>query len=122
MKRLATKFTKHRHQFEQLCRTERTAIYVQHISGREKLFEVIIVRIANRKPTKANGKLKWTACEPYECYPSSDTWGSCGFTFSTEEEARAKYDLLNDPAYQLPAPPIYPIRPRARDGVAPDCV
>ena len=122
MKRLPTKFTKGRYQFEQLCRTDSTAIYVQHINGREEVFEVIIIRIANREPVKSRGRVKWSDCEPYECYPSSDTWGSCGFTFTTEAEARAKYELLNDPAYQFPAPPLYPIRPRARDGIVAECV
>ncbi len=41
--------------------------------------------------------------------------------FTTEEDARAKYDLINDPSFQLPAPPIYPIRARAADGVLVDC-
>lgn len=122
MKQLPTKFTKHRYQFEQLCRTESTAIYMQQINGRAKAFEVIIVRVANRKPVKSGAILKWVDCESYECYPSSDTWGSCGFTYSTEEEARAKYGLLNDPAYQFPAPPLYPMRPRARDGILAECV
>ena len=122
MKRLPKKFTKHRCQFEQLCRTESTAIYVQHRNGREKVFEVVIIRVATRKPIKSGGKVKWAVCEPYECYPSNDAWGTCGFTFATEEEARAKYDLLNDPAFQLPAPPLYPIRPRARDGIVAECI
>jgi hypothetical protein len=122
MKRLPRKFTKHRYQFEQLCRTENTAIYLQHINGREKSFEVIIIRVADRKPVKSGGKVEWADCQPYECYPSSDTWGSCGFTYSTEEDARAKYDLLNDPAFQLPAPPLYPIRLRARDGIVAESV
>src|ERR1019366_8488843 len=73
MKRLPTKFTKHRYQFEQLCRTESTAIYVQHINGRQKSFEVIIIRIANRKPVKSGAKVTWVKCEPYECYPSRVT-------------------------------------------------
>jgi len=59
MKRLPKKFKKDRHQFEQLCRTETTAIYMQHINGRQKSFEVIIIRIANRKPVKSGGKTKW---------------------------------------------------------------
>ena len=122
MKRLPRKFTKHRYQFEQLCRTESTAIYVQHVNGRQKSFEVIIIRVASRKPVKVGGKVKWIDCEPYECFPSSDTWGTCGFTFSTEQDARAKYDLLNDPAFQLPAPPLYPIRLRARDGIVAESV
>jgi hypothetical protein len=122
MKRLPTKFTKYRYQFEQLCRSEHAAIYVQHRNGRARAFEVIIVRIATRKLEKSDGRMKWVDCESYECYPSSDTWGSCGFTYAVEADARAKFDLLNDPAYELPAPPIYPIRLRARDGILPEGV
>jgi hypothetical protein len=122
MKRLPTKFTKYRDQFEQLCRSENVAIYRRHTNGRENVFEVIITRIANRRPIKVNGKVKWIACEPYECYPSSDVWGSCGFSYSTEEDARAKYNLLNDPAFRFPSPPLYPIRPRARDGILVDAL
>ena len=117
MKRLPKKFTKYGYQFEQICRTERTAIYVQHINGRQKGYEVIVIRGADRKPVKSGGKVKWVQCEPYECYPSTEAWGSCGFTYTTEQDARAKYDLLNDPGFKLPAPPLYPIRLRARDGI-----
>jgi hypothetical protein len=122
MKRLPQKFTKQRHQFEQICRSENTAIYMQHINGRQKSFEVIIIRVANRTLVKSNGKMKWVDCEPYECYPSSDSWGLYGFTYSTEEDAKAKYDLLNDPAFKIPTPPHYPIRVRGRDGILPERV
>src|SRR6266853_3730101 len=117
MKRLPEKFTKYRYQFEQICRTQNTALYKQHINGRQKAYEVVVIRVCDRRLTKSAGKLKWVECEPYECYPSSETWGSCGFTYTTEEDARAKYDLLNEPSYKLPAPPLYPIRLRARDGI-----
>lgn len=112
------KFTKDRHQFEQLCRTERVALYLKHVGGSQRSFEVVIIRVARRKPVNANGKVSWIECEPYECYPSSDTWGLCGFTCCSEEAARQKYELLNDPAFELPAPPLYPIRSRARYGRA----
>src|SRR5450432_516516 len=122
MKRLTEKFTKYGHQFEQVCRTENTAIYRQHINGRQKAYEVIVVRVANRRAIKTEGRVQWVECEPYECYPSSEKWGTCGWTYSTEEDARAKYDLINDPSYKLPAPPLYPIRARAADGIAQECV
>jgi len=117
MKKLPEKFTKYGHQFEQVRRTEHTAIYVMHINGRQKCWEVIVIRIADRRPDKSTGKLTFIPCEAYECYPSSEVWGSCGFTYATEKDAQAKYDLLNDPSFQLPAPPLYPIRLRARDGI-----
>ena len=112
VKRLPEKFTRNRYQFEQLCRTENTAIYVQHINGRQKAFEVIVIAVADRKPVKLNGRIAWERCEPYECYPSSELWGTCGFTYTTEQDARAKYELLNDPAFKVSAPPLYPIRTR----------
>jgi hypothetical protein len=122
MKRLPEKFTKYREQFEQICRTANTAIYRRHINGRQKSYEVIVIRVADRKAVKSAGKVQFIGCEKYECYPSSETWGRCGWTYTTEEDARAKYDLLNDPSYKLPAPPLYPIRLRARDGILPERV
>src|ERR1051325_7499068 len=104
MTRLPLKFTKYRHQFEQLCRGEVAAIYVQHLNGRAKSFEVIVIRVATRKPIKDAGKFEWIEGEPYECYPSSDAWGRCGFTFTNESDARAKYELLKDAAYEAPQP------------------
>jgi hypothetical protein len=66
VKRLPEKFTRNRYQFEQLCRTENTAIYVQHINGRQKAFEVIVIAVADRKPVKLNGRIAWERCEPYD--------------------------------------------------------
>jgi hypothetical protein len=118
IKRLPEKFTRYRYQFEQLCRTENTAIYVQHINGRQKGYEVIVIAVANRKPARVNGRVTWEQCEPYECYPGSETWGMSGWTYTSLEDAKAKYDLLNDPAFKVPAPRIYPVR--ARVGIAQD--
>src|SRR5262249_17640276 len=112
IKRLHEKFTRNRFQFEQLCRTENTAIYVQHINGRQKAFEVIVIAVANRHVVKTNGRVVWETCQPYECYPSSEAWGTYGWTYTSQADARAKYDLLNDPAFKVPAPPLYPIRAR----------
>lgn len=119
MKKLNTKFTKYGHQFEQLCRTEKTAIYLQHINGRQKSYEVIVIRVADRTVEKINGKIQFVFSEPYECYPSTEKWGSCGWTYPTEEDARAKYDLLNDPLFKLPAPPIYPLKAPAQRTASP---
>jgi len=112
VRRLPEKFTRNRYQFEQLCRSENTAIYIQHIYGRQKAFEVIIIAVADRKPVKLNGRVAWEPCERYECYPSSELWGTYGFTYTTEQDARAKYELLNDPAFKVSAPPLYPVRTR----------
>jgi hypothetical protein len=120
VKRLPEKFTRNRYQFEQLCRTEDTAIYVQHINGRQKVYEVVIIGVADRRPVKVDGRVSWTRCEPYECYPGNEAWGTYGWTYTSEEDARAKYDLLNDPAFKVPAPPIYPIRSRV--GISQDAL
>ena len=120
IQRLPDKFTRNRYQFEQLCRTENTAIYVQHINGRQKAFEVIVIGVANRRVVKTNGRVTWKTSDPYECYPSSKAWGTYGWTYTNQADARAKYDLLNDPAFKIPAPPLYPIR--ARLGFAQDAL
>jgi hypothetical protein len=112
IKRLPKTFTHNRYQFDQLCRTEKRAIYVQHVSGRQKGFEVVVITVANRKILKVSGRVTWEAFEPYECYPSSEAWGTSGWTYTTELDARAKYDLLNGAAFKASAPPLYPIRAR----------
>ena len=76
IKRLPGKFTRNRYHFEQLCRTSNTAIYVQHINGRQKAFEVVVIAVANRKLCKMNGRVKWEKSQPYECYPSREVWGT----------------------------------------------
>ena len=112
MRRLAKKFTKYGEQFKQVCRTDNTAIYLRHINGRQKSYEVIAIRVANKRADKSAGKLRFIACEPYECYPASEKWGTSGWTYNTEKDARAKYDLLNG----LLAPTLCPTRLRAPDG------
>jgi hypothetical protein len=102
VKRLPEKFTRNRHQFEQLRRTENTAIYLQHINGRQKAYEVIVIGVANRKPARVNSRVTWEPCQPYECYPGSEAWGAFGWTYTTLEDAKAKYDLLNDPRFEVP--------------------
>jgi hypothetical protein len=119
VKRLPEKFSRDRYQFEQLCRTENTAIYLQHVNGRQKAFEVIVIGIADRKPVKVNERITWMKCDAYECYPSKHLWGSYGFTYTSEQDARAKYDLLNDRAFKISAPPIYPIPRTYRHRAAP---
>ena len=117
MKRLEEKFRKYGRRFEQLCRTENTAIYRQHISDRHKSYEVILIRVAHRRSVKLDGRIRWEECEPYECYPSTEKWGTCGWTYSTEEEARAKYDLISPPCSEPPALPLYPKRAPIADGI-----
>lgn len=120
IKRLSKTFTRNRYQFDQLCRTDNTAIYTQHIKGRQKAFEVVVITVASRKVVKVNGRVAWEACPSYECYPSSEAWGTSGWTYTTEADARAKYDLLNDLAFKIPVLPPYPIR--ARLGFAQDAL
>ena len=112
IKRLPEKFTRNRYQFDQLCRTDDTAIYIQHIKGRQKAFEVVVITVADRKAVKVSGRVAWEACQPYECYPSSEAWGNSGWTYTSEADARAKYDLLNVPAFKTTAPPLEPTRAR----------
>ena len=120
IKRLRETFTHNRYQFDQLCRTENTAIYVQHINRRQKAFEVVVITVATRKLVKTTGQVVWEACQPYECYPSSEAWGTSGWTYTTEADARAKYDRLNETAFKVSAPPPYPTR--ARLGFAQDAL
>ncbi len=110
---------KYGEQFEQICRTDKAAIYLRHVNGRQKSYEVIVVRVANRKHDRLTGRPKFAPCEPYECYPSSEKWGTSGWTCTTEERARAKYDLLDD---KLSASSVTPRTRRAPDRILQDCV
>ena len=94
-RRLPETFTYNQYQFDQLCRTKNTAIYVQHIAGRQKAYEVILIALTARKPVRVNGHVRWESCEPYERYPGSELWGTSGWTYTTIEAAREKYDQLN---------------------------
>ena len=119
-KQLPEKFTRNRHQFEQLRRTENTAMYLQHIKGRQKAFEVIVIAVTDRRPVRVNGRVGWESCGPYERYPSSESWGTAGWTYTTFEAAREKYDELNqsgDLASKLRLNP-----PRAPLGFAQDAL
>ena len=79
---------------------------------------MILIRVAERRSVKLDGRIRWEECEPYECYPSTEKWGTCGWTYSTEEDARAKYDLITPPCSEPPALPLYPKRARIADGIA----
>lgn len=116
MRRLPEKFARYGEQFEQVCRRENTAIYLRHINGRQKSYEVIVIRVTSRKAVKTNGVTKWAECEPYECYPSTEKWGESGWTYPTEESARKKYDLINRASSERPDCLRLSKRPHASDG------
>jgi len=121
VRRLPQRFTKYGHQFEQLCRTKRSALYIRHVNGRQKSYEVIVIRVVDRRPIKTEEGVKFVHCAPYECYPSCEKWGMCGWTYSTEKDARTKYELINDPSDKSPTSPPNPIWLRATDGIVQDC-
>lgn len=115
MKTIPERFTKYGEQFEQVCRTGDKAIYLRHRNGRQKSYEVIVIRVANRKPSKAHGRPKFAACEPYECYPSSEKWGTSAWTCTTEARARRRYEQLQYPGESFARP-----RPNSTDGFVAD--
>jgi len=84
MKTLAKTFTKNGFEFEQLDRRGGLAIYRKHKKNKCISYEVI--RIQRHDAYELGGN----QIEAGECYPSSESWGSKGFTFTGYKEALAK--------------------------------
>lgn len=91
MKKIKKKFEKSNFIFEQLKRVGEFAIYSRYNKDFKKEtlhYEVIIIKSHNGY-TIAGKNLP-----PAEIYPSSSSWGSLGFTFSSLNEAEKKLQQL----------------------------
>jgi hypothetical protein len=116
-------FQKYGEKFEQLCRTENTAIYRRSHDGKPRTLEVIVIRVSDRKPVKTDNRITWVSCEAHESYPASEKWGESAWTLTNEEAARKKYDLINGcsdtPSGSLRSPSRMA---RITDGIAQECI
>jgi hypothetical protein len=84
MKTLPKTFSKNGFEFEQLDRRGDLAIFRKHKKSRCVSYEV--VRVQYHDAYEIAGK----QIEAGECYPSSESWGSCGFTLPTYEASLKK--------------------------------
>jgi hypothetical protein len=84
---LATEFERDGFKYQQIARDGHAAIYEQKWTkcpNPTVCYEV--VRIRKRDAFQINGRF----VEAAEVYPSSDTWGVDGFTFTDKDAALAK--------------------------------
>ncbi|MHA1213001.1 MAG: hypothetical protein ACTSSH_11115 [Candidatus Heimdallarchaeota archaeon] len=70
--------------------TPKKAIYAQYIDELLYAYEVIKIRV---HPQRYNAFLKRNEPEQ-EVYPSSEQWGTMGWTYRIEERAMEKYNQI----------------------------
>ena len=89
MKTLETTFTKNGFAFEQVERRGNFAVFRKAKPGRKsQSFETV-------KITRHDGyTIAGVTIPPGECYPSSEQWGTHGFTFNNPIAALAKMSQL----------------------------
>lgn len=89
---LKTAFTKKGWTFEQIARQGMIAIY-HRTKGRVEDWEVVRIQSHNGR------EIAGEKFPPSEYYPSSETWGTHGWTYTSRELAERKMEkLLNAPA------------------------
>jgi len=88
MKKLDKEFESSSFKFKQIHREKMFAIYERHhISSENKHFETIKIQSHNGYEIAGN------KIPPSECYPTSNSWGTHGFTCLTK---KAAYDKLDE--------------------------
>ena len=95
MKQLPEKFSARGFSFRLERRNGRAAIYRHQWKGKEDAsiaYEVVRPVISTRQ--FLDGEWRRTS-EPHEVYPSSETWGKCGWKFTDLDDALARYALLS---------------------------
>jgi hypothetical protein len=88
MKTLATEFKKSGFDFKQVRRLGDVAIYSKRKGSADLGFEVIKISHHNGYTIAGN------FIPPSETYPSSEQWGTNGFTCDDEQSAIARADKL----------------------------
>lgn len=88
MKKLDKEFESSSFKFKQIHRENMFAIYERHhISSEKKHYEAIKIQSHNGYEIAGN------KIPPSECYPTSNSWGTHGFTCLTK---KAAYDKLDE--------------------------
>jgi hypothetical protein len=91
---LPEQFTYDGFTFTQERRSARAAIYRQQWNGKPDAsiaYEVVVPQIRRKR----YGKNGWEDCEPYEGYPSSEQWGTAGWTYTDLDRAVEKFLSLS---------------------------
>ena len=88
MEQIRTEFKQKGWLFKQLRRSGDVALYSKELSGHVS-FEVIIVQ-KRKAHTFPNGH----HTPEHEAMPSSESWGTHGWTYTNFESAKAKFNTL----------------------------
>lgn len=112
MKILSTEFARDGFRFKQITRRGQWAAYRKTKKGAGGLIESYeVARIRTRK----DHQIKDRVIEGGEFYPSAKEWGTHGFTFCTEQEAREALNRLTTSTRETTG-----IDPEAPSGSQPD--
>jgi len=89
MKKLEKEFESAGFKYKQIHREDMYAIYErQHISSENKHYEAIRIQSHNGYEIAGN------KIPPGECYPTSNSWGTAGFTCINKESAYKRLDKM----------------------------
>lgn len=95
MQPLPESFEKSGWSFNQIARDGNIALFRKdRIGGNAESFEVIVVQSHNGREFKDPESQKVTHYPPAEFYPSSEQWGSKGFSLTTLTDARVRFDEM----------------------------
>ncbi len=88
---LPSEFERYGFSFRQVHRTPVAVVYeAMLLGGSSPTYEVIRPNISKQRNVDGT----WTPCSPYEAYPSSEQWGSRGWTFLSKDEAMEKCETI----------------------------
>lgn len=88
MKTLETNFKKHGYEYELVKRNTVAAIFAQKSEGRVIAYETIRIKICPERIIKDR------ILEMGEYYPSSEKWGTDGFTYHFLHQAEKRFEKI----------------------------
>lgn len=92
MRKLPKFFNKYGYSFKLVVREAKKAIYAQSYNDHIVAYEVVKIRVHT---PRYNAFLKRDEPEK-EIYPSSEQWGTMGWTYKTWKKAMGKYSELGN--------------------------
>ncbi len=88
---LPSEFERFGFSFRQVHRTPVGAVYEVRLGELGSIaYEVVRPNISKQRNVEGT----WTPCSPYEAYPSSEQWGSRGWTFVSKDDALEKCETI----------------------------
>lgn len=107
MKILEKNFSSRGFDFKQVHREHSLAIYEKRKPSASFVgYEVIVIKSHNGYVIAGNH------CPPAEVFPSSEQWGTLGFSYTTKEDAYKKFDVIKNQTTE--EDPSLPKRGRGR--------